>query len=77
VVIFATTIHAAGWWPSTSSGWYQATANGEPDFVLNVTSMIRWDSPHHKVAITESERVSILQGLAADLTQRGISFEPE
>jgi len=26
---------------------------------------------------TESERVSILQGLAADLTQRGISFAPE
>lgn len=51
--------------------------HGEPDFVINTSSMIRRDSPFNDLPIKEAERVSILAALVAEITDRGITYALE
>ena len=51
--------------------------HGGPDFVMNTSSMTRWDPPFHDFPLTEADRASILAALGAELTGRGITFALE
>ncbi len=50
---------------------------GSPDFVIYSNSIKNWEPPHEKEAISDEERMIILEALQAELKQKNISFEIE
>lgn len=51
--------------------------HGSPDFVLYRNSIVSWNSPFDHVALTISDKETILAAAAECLSMRGISFEIE
>ncbi len=50
---------------------------GSPDFIIDISSIKKWDAPYDDAIVTEEERQIIVQYLLEELTRRNWVVEAE